>query len=55
MATFEERNTTREAHESIFYERCWRCRCVVPNGLVRRRVMNTGYSRDSSRGIQDHY
>jgi hypothetical protein len=44
MATSEERTTTREARESLFYERCWRCRCVVPNGLVRRRTMKTGYS-----------
>lgn len=44
MATCDERHTTREAQESIFYERCWRCRCIVPNGLVRRRTMKTGYS-----------
>jgi hypothetical protein len=27
----------------------------VPNGLVRRRVLQTGYSRNTARDIQDHY
>lgn len=35
--------------ESIFYERCFRCRCVVPNGLVQRRTMKTAYSQGTIR------
>ena len=38
--------------ESIFYEHCWQCRCVVPNGLVQRQTVQTGYS---SRPYQEHY
>ena len=32
--------------EPLWYESCWRCRCAIPNGLVRRRVVQTGVSRD---------
>jgi hypothetical protein len=38
------------------YERCYRCRAMVPNGLVKRRTMQTGYS--SGFGLvsgRDHY
>jgi hypothetical protein len=44
---------TPTTQESIFYERCWKCRCVVPNGLVQRQTMRTGYS--TGRYNQDHY
>lgn len=55
MATTHGPTPTPEERESIFYERCWQCRAVVPNGLVRRRVINTGYTRSTSSNIQDHY
>lgn len=61
MATAQGRNTTPEGQESLFYERCWRCRAIVPNGLVCRRQMKTGHSRGKSIGTTvesthlDHY
>jgi len=61
MATSEGRDTTQATQESLFYERCWRCRCVVPNGLVRRRTMKTGSSTGTMLGTGaavadlDHY
>jgi hypothetical protein len=55
MATTRGPTPTPDTQESLFYERCWRCRAVVPNGLVRRRVMQTGYTRNATSDIQDHY
>jgi hypothetical protein len=61
MATAQGPHPTPEAQESMFYERCWRCRAVVPNGLVRRRKMKTGLSTGSHVGTGaaytrlDHY
>ncbi len=61
MATAQDRNPTHEAQEGLLYERCWQCRAVVPNGLVRRRKMKTGYSSGSHVGTGaaytrlDHY
>ncbi len=61
MATTHEPTPTPEAQENLFYERCWQCRAVVPNGLVRRRKMKTGHSTGSHVGTGaaythlDHY
>lgn len=38
----------------MIYDRCWRCRCAVPNSLVIRRVVATGVSC-SARGETIHY
>jgi hypothetical protein len=49
------------AQDSLLYERCYRCRCVVPNGLVHRRTMRTGHSKGTVIGTGvgmadlDHY
>ena len=50
MANPEEQNARGSPKDSVFYERCWRCRCVVPNGLVRRRTLKTGYSHGTHIG-----
>ena len=55
MARAQERKTTLGAEESIFFEKCWRCRAVVPNGLVRRRKMKTGSSSGSHVGTGAAY
>ena len=61
MAKPDEQNARGSPQESVFYERCWRCRCVVPNGLVRRRTLKTGYSHGTHIGTGaavtslDHY
>src|SRR5215213_10099429 len=55
MANTQGRNTTPEGHESLFYERCWRCRAIVPNGLVCRRKMKTSHSRGKSIGTTVEY
>jgi hypothetical protein len=61
MAKPDEQNTRSSQQDSMFYERCWRCRCVVPNGLVRRRTLKTGYTQGTHLGTGaavtslDHY
>jgi hypothetical protein len=61
MANPHEQSARGSPQESVFYERCWRCRCVVPNGLVWRRTLKTGYSRGTHVGTgaavtdMDHY
>jgi hypothetical protein len=50
------RNTGKStAVEPVWYESCWRCRCAIPNGLVRRRVVQTGVSRDPRGYAIVHY
>ncbi len=47
--------TDRPPLPEAFYEQCWQCRCVVPNGLVRRRVVNTGHSSGTLLGTGAAY